>query len=112
MSNLRGRVKWFNRVKGFGFIEGAEFGTDIFVHYSQIDGAGYVSLFKGEYVNFDVVDLGKGPQAKNVRVCNHSAENTPLHNEPNEQMNWTAIFRGSNFGKVAQESPYAEAFST
>lgn len=66
MSKKRGIVKWFNRLKGFGFIEPEEGGADVFVHYSAIEGDGYRNLYEGDPVQYDEVDLGKGPQAKKV----------------------------------------------
>jgi CspA family cold shock protein len=67
MGRKRGIVKWFNRLKGFGFIEPEEGGSDVFVHYSAIDGDGYRNLQEGDQVGYDPVDQGKGPQARNVR---------------------------------------------
>lgn len=67
MSGIRGKVKWFNRLRGFGFIESGECERDVFVHYSQIDGAGFAILEEGDHVRFDLVEFGKGPQAVNVR---------------------------------------------
>jgi CspA family cold shock protein len=61
----RGKVKWFNEKKGYGFIEQDE-GGDVFVHYSAIQGDGFKSLTQGQAVQFDVVDGKKGPQAANV----------------------------------------------
>ena len=63
MSN--GTVKWFNESKGFGFIT-AEDGTDMFVHYSSIQGNGFKSLAEGDSVSFDVEKGTKGPKAINV----------------------------------------------
>ena len=61
----KGKVKWFNAEKGFGFIE-RENGNDVFVHFSAINTEGYKSLNEGMDVEFDVVDGAKGPQAANV----------------------------------------------
>jgi CspA family cold shock protein len=61
----RGKVKWFNSEKGFGFIE-REGGKDVFVHFSAINMDGYKSLEEGLEVVFDVVEGAKGPQAANV----------------------------------------------
>jgi len=63
--NLKGKVKWFNESKGFGFIEQDD-GNDVFVHYSAIEGAGFRTLAEGEEVEFEVVDGPKGLQASKV----------------------------------------------
>ena len=62
----KGKVKWFNAEKGFGFIEREE-GNDVFVHFSAIEMDGYKSLAEGAEVEFEVVDGAKGPQAANVK---------------------------------------------
>jgi len=61
-----GTVKWFSRVKGFGFIEPDSGDRDVFVHYSAIPGEGYRNLEEGQRVEFTVEDTDKGPQASNV----------------------------------------------
>ena len=61
----RGKVKWFNAEKGFGFIE-RENDTDVFVHFSAISMDGYKTLEEGAEVQFDIVDGMKGTQAANV----------------------------------------------
>jgi len=60
-----GTVKWFNRTKGYGFIQ-REGGDDVFVHYSSIQGEGFRKLEEGERVEFTVESSPKGPQAINV----------------------------------------------
>ncbi len=62
---MKGKVKWFNAEKGFGFIVSEE-GKDVFVHFSAILSDGYKTLNEGEEVTFDVVDGDRGPLAKNV----------------------------------------------
>ena len=64
----RGRVKWFNNDKGYGFIEYEGLvNEDIFVHYSAIEQEGYKSLKEGEIVEFTLIETAKGCQAINVR---------------------------------------------
>ena len=60
-----GKAKWFNAEKGYGFIT-ADDGTDIFVHYSAIQGEGFKTLDEGQAVSFDVSQSDRGPQASNV----------------------------------------------
>ena len=62
---IQGTVKWFNRSKGYGFIQ-RDGGDDVFVHYSAIQGEGYRNLEEGDRVEFDVESSPKGPQAANV----------------------------------------------
>ena len=64
---MKGKVKWFDDVKGYGFIEHAD-GPDVFVHYSAIIGQGHRTLREGDVVEFEVVQGAKGPQAANVRL--------------------------------------------
>ena len=77
-----GTVKWFSRVKGYGFIapDGEE--TEIFVHFSGIEGDGYRNLEKGQRVSFVVEETDKGPQAAAVR--DQGFEATSWTAEPTE----------------------------
>ena len=61
-----GTVKWFSRVKGYGFIEPQDGGSEVFVHFSAIEGEGYHNLFEGDSVEYVEIDQGKGPQAQSV----------------------------------------------
>jgi CspA family cold shock protein len=66
MARVRGKVKWFNDAKGFGFItpEGGQ--KDCFVHYSEIQGNGFKSLAEGDAVEFEIIAGTKGPAASKV----------------------------------------------
>jgi CspA family cold shock protein len=65
MSRITGKVKWFNNSKGYGFIEQPG-SSDIFVHYSAIQGDGFKTLEEGQEVEFEVTQGPKGPQAEQV----------------------------------------------
>jgi CspA family cold shock protein len=62
----KGRVKWFNDVKGFGFISPNDGSNDVFVHFSAIQMPGRKTLLDGDVVEFEIVDSDKGPKAANV----------------------------------------------
>ena len=63
---MRGKVKWFNNQKGYGFITREDGSGDVFVHYSAVQGSGFKTLLEGDAVEFEVVDSDKGPKAANV----------------------------------------------
>lgn len=64
---MKGRVKWFNKEKGYGFIK-VEEEEDIFIHYSNIDMPGYKTLKEDQLVEFDLVKTQKGNQAENIKL--------------------------------------------
>ena len=61
----KGKVKWFNDQRGFGFIEQPD-GKDLFVHHTAVQGEGFKTLQEGQEVEFDIVEGPKGLQAANV----------------------------------------------
>ena len=63
----RGTVKWFNNQKGYGFISD-EGGSDVFVHFSDLNMEGFKTLDEGISVEYDFTEGAKGPQAVNVTV--------------------------------------------
>lgn len=68
MSIKKGRVKWFNEAKGFGFITPDDGSSDVFVHFSEIKSEGFRSLHENQPVEFNVTKGQKGPQAEQVTV--------------------------------------------
>jgi CspA family cold shock protein len=66
----RGKVKWFSKEKGYGFITPENGAKDVFVHFSGIDSNGFRNLTNDQRVTYDVQRGDKGPQAVNVRVAN------------------------------------------
>ena len=64
---MLGKVKWFSKQKGYGFIE-QEQGEDVFVHFQSVVGEGFRTLEEGQNVEFDVTQGPRGVQASNVMV--------------------------------------------
>jgi CspA family cold shock protein len=59
-----GTVKWFNKVKGYGFIQPGDGGKDVFVHITAVERAGMDTLVEGQKVNYDLVtERGKAAAA-------------------------------------------------
>ena len=66
MAQYAGTVKWFNNVKGYGFLGREDGGPDVFTHYTSIQKDGYKSLKEGDVVDFDIIKGDKGLQADHV----------------------------------------------
>ncbi|MEO0138831.1 MAG: cold shock domain-containing protein [candidate division WOR-3 bacterium] len=62
----KGQVRWFNPKKGYGFID-MDSGESVFVHFSDIEGEGYKTLYEGEVVEFEIVETDKGKKAVRVK---------------------------------------------
>lgn len=67
-----GKVKWFNENKGYGLI-GRDTGTDVYVHFSAIQGEGFRTLEAGQKVSFEIEEDTKGPYAVNVVIVDHES---------------------------------------
>jgi CspA family cold shock protein len=83
VKTFRGKVKWFNDAKGYGFVEHTS-GRDVFIHYSVIESDGYKTLKDGELIDYDLIEGDKGLHAKKVRrvVTNLSNLNIEVIIEP------------------------------
>ena len=67
MSSIKGKVKWFNGSKGYGFIERDDKQKDVFVHMSAVKDAGIDYLDEGDVLTFEIEDGKKGPSAVNLK---------------------------------------------
>jgi cold shock protein len=67
---VKGKVKWFNDQKGYGFITPTDGTPDVFVHHTAIRGEGFRSLAENQNVEFEVLQSDKGPKAANVNKLN------------------------------------------
>ena len=65
---VQGTVKWFSDQKGFGFITPDDGSSDVFAHFSEIQGDGFKTLPEGQKVEFEVQQGDKGPRAANIRI--------------------------------------------
>ena len=82
----RGKVKWFNEKKGYGFINDNETGEDIFTHFSFIQGEGFKTLIEGEEVTYDIELGNKGPSAINVYRGNVNQDEQIFENKIDNQI--------------------------
>ena len=65
--SIKGKVKWFNGSKGYGFIERDDKEKDVFVHMSAVKDSGVEYLDDGDVLTFDIEDGTKGPSAVNLK---------------------------------------------
>ncbi len=63
---IHGTVKWFDHRKGFGFIEIPDNDKEVFVHYREIQGEGFRTLYEGQKVEFELIERDRGLAAENV----------------------------------------------
>ena len=63
----KGKVKWFNSTKGYGFIEAGEGGDDVFVHISAVKSAGMQDLDERQEVEYDLVENNGKTSAENLK---------------------------------------------
>ena len=63
---MKGKVKWFNDQKGYGFITPEDGSPDVFVHHTAIQGEGFRTLSENQTVEFEILQTDKGPKAANV----------------------------------------------
>jgi CspA family cold shock protein len=66
-NRIRGKCKWFNDEKGYGFISPEDQSKDVFVHHTAILGDGFKSLAENQAVEFEIEQTQKGPRAANVQ---------------------------------------------
>ena len=64
---MKGKVKWFNDQKGYGFITPEDGSADVFVHHTSILGEGFKTLAENQTVEFEILQSDKGPKAANVQ---------------------------------------------
>ncbi|WP_283939020.1 cold shock domain-containing protein CspD [Pseudomonas sp. T1.Ur] len=79
---VKGKVKWFNNAKGYGFIIQDGKDEDLFAHYSVIQMDGYRTLKAGQPVTFSMIQGPKGIHAVEIRPVAVDAESTPASEKP------------------------------
>jgi CspA family cold shock protein len=63
-----GMVKWFNPTKGYGFIQPAGGGKDVFMHISAVERAGLSTLNEGQAVEYEIVENRGKSSAENLKI--------------------------------------------
>ena len=67
---MRAVVKFFNDIRGYGFVTAEDIAEDVFVHLRVLNDCGFHSLIQGQKLLIKVDDAGKGPQVQAVRLLN------------------------------------------
>tara|TARA_R110000824_G_scaffold161472_3_gene336743 strand:- start:19594 stop:19908 length:315 start_codon:yes stop_codon:yes gene_type:complete len=95
----RGKVKWFNNAKGYGFIIEDGCSDDLFAHFSSVQMDGYKTLKAGQAVNFDKKPSDKGVHAVNIIPDEHSGKQAQTEADtpesPEQTDGTTAVDGGS-----------------
>jgi len=82
---MRGKVRWFNNRKGYGFVSRDDGGRDLFVHWTGIEKEGYKTLKAKQAVEYELVKGPKGEQAGKVRVLKEEPQEDMEDTETQEQ---------------------------
>lgn len=90
-----GTVKWFNDAKGFGFIEPADGGADVFAHFSAVMMDGFRTLKQGSRVSYELAQGPKGDLAQNIMTLD-GAPSLPLTTAPSAPPTSAALSTSSN----------------
>lgn len=90
-------VKWFNRAKGFGFVQPSDGSPDAFLHVSVLEQLGRSELDEGTTITCDIADGHKGPQVAEIHDVDESTASpaAPSYSEPRTMGGFTEEFEGT-----------------